>query len=152
MWEIDSLSQVLGFLYSAAFGSICCVAYDVLRAVRAQTKFSAVAVFVQDIVFSVVCAFACFCLLLSVTGGDMRIFVFVGIAVGFLACRLTLSRVLLFVYSKILKAVKWLFRKICLCLRAVFTFIDKSTAFLKKKTLKFCKFLSNMLKKLLKKK
>ena len=152
MWEIDSLSQIFGFLYSAVFGFICCAVYDILRAARAQTKFSAAAVFFQDIIFSSLCGISCFCLLLSITGGDMRIFVFVGIAVGFLVCRLTLSRVLLFVFTKILKAAKWIYRNICCALEMFFAFSDKAAGFLMKKTLKFCKFLSNTLKKLLKKK
>ena len=152
MWEIDSLSQVFGFLYSAVFGFLCSAVYDILRAARAETKFSAVAVFFQDIIFSLICAVACFCLLLSVTGGDLRIFVFIGIALGFIACRLTLSRILIIVFSKIIKAAKWIYRKICGILQTVFAFADKSAGIFCGKTLVFFKFLSNTLKKLLKKK
>ena len=61
MWEIDNLSQLLGFLYSVVLGIIFCLVYDVLRAFRAEIKFGTAAVFAADILYSVFCAVTCFC-------------------------------------------------------------------------------------------
>ena len=109
MWEIDNLSQLIGFLYSAALGGFYCVAYDILRALRREINLGTAAVFASDILYSVLCAITCFCLLLSVTGGEPRAFVFAGAAVGFVIIRLTVSRVLVFVFSKMLKAGRFVF-------------------------------------------
>lgn len=128
------------------FGIICCLTYDLLRASRAVTKPPDITVFIQDILFSVLCAFACFCLLLAVTLGEIRVFVFAGIAVGFSLCRLTLSKAFFFVFYK---SFKWAYRFLRMfgeCFKAFFAFTDGLVDNLKKKVRKFCKFLLNKLK------
>lgn len=146
MWEINSLSQLIGFMYSALFGIICCLAYDLLRAFRAVTRPHNITVFIQDILFSVLCAFACFCLLLAITLGEIRIFVFAGIAVGFFICRFTLSKAFFFVFYK---GFKWAYRFLHMLgeyFKAFFAFADRSADILRRKVRKFCKFLLNKLK------
>lgn len=152
MWEIDNLSQLLGFLYSVVLGIIFCLIYDVLRAFRAEIKFGTAAVFAADILYSVFCAVTCFCFLLSVTGGEIRAFVFAGAAVGFTASRLTVSRVFIFVLRRTLRAALFLFNRISLVLGRFFTLISAKFDFLRKKAKKICLFLRNTLKKYLKKK
>ena len=152
MWEIDILSQLLGFLYSVVLGIIFCLVYDVLRALRAEIKFGTAAVFVTDILYSVFCAVTCFCFLLAVTGGEIRAFVFAGVAVGFTASRLTVSRVFFFVLRRAVRAVLFLFDRISLVLGKFFTLIAAKFDFLLKKAKKICVFSKNTLKKHLKKK
>lgn len=152
MWEIDNLSQLLGFLYSVVLGIIFCLVYDVLRALRAEIKFGTAAVFVTDILYSVFCAVTCFCFLLAVTGGEIRAFVFAGVAVGFTASRLTVSRVFFFVLRRAVRAVLFLFDRISLVLGKFFTLIAAKFDFLLKKAKKICVFSKNTLKKHLKKK
>lgn len=103
MWEIDSVEQLLGFLYSAALGGIFCLGYDILRAVRAETFFSNFCIFVQDVVFSLASAVVCFLFLLGITGGELRSFVFVGLIAGFVAVRLTVSKIFFMILKKTVK-------------------------------------------------
>ena len=152
MWEIDNLSQLLAFLYSAALGGIYCIIYDFLRALRKEIKFGTAAVFVSDILYSLICAVTCFCFLLAVTGGQPRGFVFAGAAVGFLATRLTVSRILFFVLSKALRAIQLIFKQILALLSRFFTVITAQTELLSKKVKKICGLTLNTLKKHLKKK
>ncbi len=152
MWEIDNLSQLLGFLYSAALGGIYCIVYDFLRVLRKEIKFGTVAVFVSDILYSLFCAVICFCFLLSVTGGQPRAFVFAGAAAGFAATRLTVSRILFFVLSKALRAIQFIFKRISALLSRFFTVITAQTEFLGEKVKKICGLTLNTLKKHLKKK
>ncbi len=152
MWEIDNLSQLLGFLYSAVFGLICCLAYDILRAFRAQVRCSAAAVFVHDILFSCCCAVACFCFILSVTGGELRAFVLIGAAAGFVLARITVSRFFLLVFSRAVRAVRFVYTKIS-ALSARFSGLLGSVFNpLGKKVRKICGIFINTLKKHLKKK
>lgn len=102
MWEISNLSQLTGFAYSALFGCAFCLVYDILRAVRAVVKQGVWTIFAEDIIYAVLCSPAAFCLLLAVTGGELRIFVFFGLACGFTVFRLTLSRFFLFVFKRVI--------------------------------------------------
>ena len=103
MWEINSVEQLLGFLYSAALGGIFCLGYDILRAVRAETLFSNFCIFVQDVVFSLASAVVCFLFLLGITGGELRSFVFVGLIAGFVAVRLTVSKIFFMILKRTVK-------------------------------------------------
>ena len=152
MWEIDNLSQLLGFLYSAVLGCIYCMAYDALRALRAEIKFGTAAVFVSDILYSCVCAVTCFCFLLAVSSGQPRAFVFVGAGLGFILSRLTVSRILFFVFSKTIKAIRFIFKWISAILGRFFALIGSGTEGIIKKVQKICVLSSNTLKKHLKKK
>lgn len=152
MWEIDNLSQLLGFLYSAALGGVYCIVYDALRALRAEIKFGTALVFVSDILYSVFCAVTCFCFLLSVSFGQPRAFVFAGAALGFIATRLTVSRILFFVFTKVLRASKLVFRRFSALLSRFFVLIGSARERFIKKVKKICGLPSNTLKKHLKKK
>ena len=152
MWEIDNLSQLFGFLYSAALGGVCCLVYDALRALRAEIKFGTVSVFVSDILYSLFCAVTCFCFLLSVTAGQPRAFVFVGAAAGFVISRLTVSRLFFFIFSRLLRAARSALLWISSVLSRFFAVIGARTGRLIKKVQKICILPSNTLKKYLKKK
>ena len=151
MWEINNLSQLLGFIYSAALGGIYCLVYDVLRALRAEIKFGTAAVFLSDILYSLVCAAACFCFLLAVTAGEPRMFVFAGAAVGFLVIRLTLSKLWFFILSLALRAARFVFKRISVALGRIFPLIGAGIGLLGKKAKKIYDLSSNTLKKHLKK-
>ena len=140
MWEINNLSQLTAFLYSAVLGCGYCILYDVFRAVRKVYMSSAFSIFWQDIVFSLLCAFSCFCFLLTVTNGELRMYVIFGICLGFALCRLTVSRVLFFILRNILGLLKRFFSGVGAFLSSVFL---KTENFLKKQ--------ANTFKKLLKK-
>ena len=152
MWEIDNLSQLLAFLYSAVLGGIYCIIYDFLRALRKEIKFGTAAVFVSDILYSLICAVTCFCFLLAVTGGQPRGFVFAGAAVGFLITRLTVSRVLFFAFSKVLRGMRFIFKWISVIFSRFFTAISAQTERFGKKVKKIFILSVNTLKKHLKKK
>lgn len=151
MWETDNLFQLTAFLRSGALGALLCLAYDVLRAERRALKPGAVAIFFQDIVFSVLSALAVFCFLLAVTGGDMRAYVALGAAAGFFCCRYTLSRPWLWILVatfKLLRRISVGAASVSAATRSRFNvFFDTLGA----KIRAFFKFLANSLKKCLKK-
>lgn len=126
MWEINNASQLMGFFYSVLLGIFYCLLYDVIRAIRAEIRSSSVAIFIGDIIYSLFCAISCFCFLLSVTGGELRIFVFLGIALGFIASRLTVSKPLHFILRKFVKMIYFVYRWISDILNRFFAFCEKN--------------------------
>ncbi len=105
MWEIDIKDQALTFLYSIVLGFLLCTLYDIFRSLRKAVPHGRIAVFFEDILFFIISAFITFLFLLARTGGGLRGYVFIGILTGFVAFRLTLSRVVYFILSTVFAGV-----------------------------------------------
>ncbi len=97
MWEINNKLQIISLLESFALGVFFCVLYDFFKAYRLAANPKKNIVFIQDIVYFIICAPVTFCFLLSVTNGEIRGYVFVIAVLGFFMTRLTLSRLLLII-------------------------------------------------------
>ncbi len=139
MWEINNGLQLLTFARSLGLGVIICLCYDVLRALRKVCSFSTVGIFLQDIIFSLLTGFIVFLFLLSVTNGEMRGYVLMGLGMGFVAGRLSISIVWFGILKWISGRMKYVFRWVS---GHIYSGFDKSTVnigiFLKKtgKTIK----------------
>ena len=72
MWEISINDQMLTLLYSLCLGVILCVFYDVFKAFHKAGFNSPLQVFIGDILYCVIAAFATFLFLLSRTNGEIR--------------------------------------------------------------------------------
>lgn len=89
------LSGGMGFLLGAYF--------DVFRLLRRLTRPTAVWVFIQDCLFFITSAVAVFLFALSVTGGQLRVYLFLGLCAGFSAYRVTVG-------AAVVTTVDWLLR------------------------------------------
>ncbi len=143
MWEINNTLQMISFARSVFLGIILCLIYDILRIVRASFDFGKLTIFFQDILFSVFSSLVTFLFLLSLTNGEIRAFVIVGMGVGFLISRLTISRIFLNVgkfifirFKKLLKAFSEWFYKVFDNLEKNITIFFKKTSKTVKKLLK----------------
>lgn len=143
MWEINNSLQLLSFFRSLVLGIMLCVFYDFIKSLRLTVNFSAVAIFLQDIVYSSVAAFVTFLFLLSVTNGEMRGYVIIGISAGFIMSRFTLSRLLC-------KFLKFIFGGIKMLFGSVSEWFYRSFDLLTEKMIKICKKTLKTVKKLLK--
>ncbi len=101
MWEINNGLQIIGLLRAALFGVIFALIYDILRALRRVNAFSDFAVFLQDILYFIIVSPILFFLLLSLTNGEMRLYVFIGVIIGFVFIRLTVSKIFCFLLEHI---------------------------------------------------
>ena len=151
MWEISNTLQILGFFRSALFGCFFCFFYDVLRAHRKVYSPSDFKVFVQDMAYFLICAPVTFCLFLSITNGELRLYVFAGIITGFALMRLTLSRLFFFILVKIFDFLKGVFKSITDLLNRFFSFFDGLIGGISAFFCIFFRKAVNSLKKLLKK-
>ncbi len=146
MWEIHNIDQLQTFGLSLILGLLLCMLYDIIRAYRAVGKPTVFAVFVEDIAFWIVCAFITFMFFLARTRGEIRGYVLVAELIGFIICRLTVSRLLhipmVFVFRMLAHIKRFSERIFTLCADFVNTLCEKS--------LKIIKYGAKRLKKLLK--
>ena len=83
MYIPSSAGQTYVFLLCTGFGFVLGVLYHFIRFVRKSFFSCAKAVFVQDILFCAVSTFAVFCFLLCCNDGEIRLFTFCGLGLGF---------------------------------------------------------------------
>ena len=146
MWEINNSLQILSFFRSLVLGVLLCVFYDIIKSLRLTVNFSAIAIFLQDIVYSLVAAFVTFLFLLSVTNGEMRGYVIIGISAGFILSRFTLSRLLCKFLKSVFSGIKMLFGMVSGWFYRSYDLLTEKMIKICKKTLKSVK---NLLKNLM---
>ena len=102
MGHIDVAFQTYTFLLSLCLGAAFCIFYDFLRAVRKFTLNGTVATFISDVLFWLISGLATYCFLLLTVKGQVRLFVIVGIFLAFFLFRITLSKLVLAIFIKVL--------------------------------------------------
>lgn len=112
MEYILSLStQTRSFLLSLGFGLIIGILYDVLRVVRILLSFSKIATYVTDFLFSVLSAVMTFLFCLSVTNGEVRLYIILGEFIGFSVFYLSFGTVAVKFSEKTVKKIFNVFSK-----------------------------------------
>ena len=142
MWEISNNLQFFSFWFSIIVGVIFCVGYDILRALRKVKHLTDLTVFFQDVLYFIFIGFITFFVLMIFANGEIRGYIIFGIVLGFAACFLTFSKIMLkflilcfgFIYEVNLKVVNFFNR-----------LIDKLREFLIK-NIKKCALLLNNIK------
>lgn len=146
-YQVDTYAQFITAVISAAAGGMLCLLYDLLRLIRYARRPSALAAFVQDVAWWIAATVVTGLILLVRCKGEVRFFALLGIGIGFVCCRFTLS-VLLMKFGKIIiDAIKRLLRVIfnrilAPVLNGLSSFLSK----LLKNSKKFVKSVKNLLK------
>ncbi len=78
---------LLSFLIGLVFGAV----YDVLRIIRIVKRHHRYVVFIEDFAFVVFCAFWYFLFSTELARGQIRLFILIGIFIGFIVYLLTLG-------------------------------------------------------------
>lgn len=120
MWEISNNLQFFSFWFSIIVGVIFCVGYDILRALRKVKHLTDLTVFFQDVLYFIFIGFITFFVLMIFANGEIRGYIIFGIVLGFAACFLTFSKIMLkflilcfgFIYEINLKVVNFFNRLI----------------------------------------
>ena len=151
MWEISVSGQAAAFCYSVVLGAMLGVFYDIIRATRRAGANSFVAVFIGDILFWIISAFAVFIFLMAVTNGEIRGYILFACLIGAVIYFLTLGRpVALLLGSLFCRAAK-VWRKASAATARGCAFIEKHISRAATYTVKAVKRFFKLLKKLLKK-
>lgn len=145
MWEISSKFQFFSFIGALTLGGILSLFYDIFRALRKVKNFTYINIFLQDIFCFLIFAFTTFIYLLSVTNGEIRGYVLIGIALGFIMMYYTVSKyflvILIWLFNALKKIIKlfssWFYR-----------ILEKIDVFLVKSTKNFFYYFKKGLKKL----
>ncbi len=145
MWKIENSLQFIAFLTCTGFGALYCFLYDILRAVRKNKRFSDWAVAVQDLLFFIFAALITFLLLLKYTYGEIRLYIFIAIIIGFSVFRVTLSR---FITPILIKAISKIIMLISVIFRGYKAIKNKIAAFIGLCAEKIKKYCKNSLKNL----
>lgn len=132
MWEIDISVQTLGLLWSFLLGMAAAILYDVLRAVNKVFRPNAVVVFLFDILYWFILTLSFFTFFMIFTNGQVRMFAIWGAVAGFTFFFLLLSKITLFVFSKIFSVFKFIFNKFKRFLIGFAAVFMKMMRFLKK--------------------
>ncbi len=135
MWVIENNQQLFSFVAAVIFGAVFCLFYDLFRAYRSVLSCSTLSVFFQDIFFWLTVSLTTFLLMLALCSGEIRAYVCFAELLGFLLCRLTLSKLFLFVTVFFLK-------KIISLLKVINAFINLLKDKICYLFLKLCRFLA----------
>ena len=133
MLNISVAGQTVSFAAAFLVGAALCLVYDLFRILRQAFRPSALSAFVQDIIYWLLVALVTFGLLLVRCSGVIRGYAVLGEVLGFVACRNSISVLIM----KVSGAVIGFFRRINRFLsRHIVRPISKKTgdfsAFLKK--------------------
>ena len=114
MWEINNTNQITGFLYAVILGIFFAIIYDILRAFRIIKNHTSFLVFIEDAVYFLIISPITFIFFLSITAGEVRGYILIGILLGFTAFFMFVSRYslkLFCVFLNIIKRVLIVFNK-----------------------------------------
>ncbi len=102
--------QILTFVIGLGMGVIICLLYDVFRIIRLGRRCGRISIFVQDMAFWVISALLTFFLLMARCEGELRIYVFMAEIIGFIICRVTISRLIMKISDIIVRFFKRIIR------------------------------------------
>lgn len=139
MWEINSSEQIITFLLSICFGVGYSFLYDIFKSVRMVHTGGKISIFFEDIVYSVIITFLTFCLCILRTNGQPRMFLFIGLAIGFFIIRHLLSTPFCFALSWFLRFFIKIKTIVFSVLRVTFLKIGRKTIEIFKKFIKTLK-------------
>lgn len=104
---VPILAQATSFLYAMVLGAVLSVVYDVFRVIRVAFGGKKMAVFVEDLIFSLVALVITFVFVIAFNNGELRFFVLVGELLGFVVCHYTIGRIIVGFSRAIINGVRW---------------------------------------------
>lgn len=130
-------NQAYLFLVFSLTGVIIGILFDFFRILRRTIKTSNFITYIEDILFWILTGFLILYNIWYFNNGEIRIYIFLGIILGVLIYMLTLSSILIKIFSKILrtlinilelpfKTIISLFRKIITAIEKFFTKLQKN--------------------------
>ena len=114
------------FILAVLFGGVAGCFYDAFRIVRFAFNFGKTAIFIQDIIFFTVCGVFAFLFMLTFTAGQIRAFVLMAQALGFIVYYLTIGRMVYGLAKRIISLIKRVFWAIFSPIKKIFKKTQKT--------------------------
>jgi spore cortex biosynthesis protein YabQ len=111
--DISIQQQVLLFLYAGALGVGLSIIYDFFRVLRLTLHFNVIFIFIQDLIYFLICAIITFAFIFIFNNGEIRLFIIAAIAIGWILYYLTAGRLIFYIAKTI---TSWLKKHIKLLL------------------------------------
>lgn len=99
---ISITEQSTVFLCSILMGSVLSFLYDIFRVTRKEIGHKNFVVMIEDILFWIICTAFMFVFLFNINSGQVRAFIFLGAAIGCILYYLTLSKLIMKLFSIII--------------------------------------------------
>jgi len=128
--------QTITFLYAVALGILLCAVYDVFRIIRIAFGARHIAVFVEDLIFSLIALILTFVFVITFNNGEVRFFVLIGELLGFTIYYFTVGRAVMKLSKAIINLIKKLFRFVFTPFAKLFKAVKNKIKAKKEKTVK----------------
>jgi len=96
-------SQAYIFLCSVVGGMIIAFIYDVFRLKRKAVRSKSISLYIEDLAYWVIVALTIFSVIYYSNDGEIRGFIFVGVAIGVVLYTLVLSKIVMAIFLAVLK-------------------------------------------------
>ncbi len=106
MTDVTVATQTQLFLWSLVLGAGLSVLYDFLRVLRIEVKHRPLAVSLEDIFYFLVCAAVTFGFVLKDNRGDVRAYIFIGEAIGWIIWHMTIGEMAVTVSAAVFGVIK----------------------------------------------
>ena len=120
--------QTQTVLYAVLLGAILCAVYDVFRIIRIAFGGKTVAVFIEDILFSIIALVLTFIFVVAFNNGELRFFVLIGELIGFIAYYFTVGKLTILFSKTLISTLKKTMRFILKPLVKIFRSILKKSS------------------------
>ncbi len=107
--DFSNTQQFYTFLLAIALGAVYCLAYDIVRFTFSGYKSGGLVVFLVDVLYFLIIGVTTFVFFVLLCKGVIRVYVFIGIGIGFFIFRLLLSPLIRCILKCIEKFIKILF-------------------------------------------
>ena len=105
----DDIFQLNIFLYSVGFGFAAALIYDIFKSIQICFFNSHKALFLKDLFYTLIFSYLYFIFILSVNNGKFRIYIILGLVLGFISWFLSLSSLFLKFFIHLIKCLKAIF-------------------------------------------
>lgn len=104
--QINSKHDFYTFLFAFLVGIFLSLIGDLISAFRKTTKSGKIAVFIQDIIYSIIAGISTYIFLFLRTNGIVRWYVLISIAFGFIFAKLLITKFSVKLFKKVLFFIK----------------------------------------------
>ncbi len=99
-------NQLWLFLIYMASGIAICAFFDIFRSLRKSIKTSNIITYIEDVIFFIIVGYFLILEILKLNFGELRLYIFIGLALGGIIYLLTVSKYLIKINVKILTFFK----------------------------------------------
>ncbi len=139
-------NQINIFILSCLFGIFIGIIYDIFKCFRIIGFSKDYMILIEDILFALILGILTFFLSLSFNDGKIRFYIIFSEFLGILVYKFTISKLLIYIFIKVLMILNKIKQFIMIILRPISSFLYKKLLSILSNTKIFLKSIKNLLK------